>query len=141
MTLVTQSPAEISHGIDNILRDVLSQFPDLELAILFGSVACDRARIDSDLDIAVSGKKLLGVDEHVQIISALANATGRPIDLIDLKVVGVPLLGQILKYGRRLFGSDTLYGQLISRNLFDQADFMPYHNRILTERRLKWIGK
>ena len=141
MTLVTQSPAEISHGIDNILRDVLSQFPDLELAILFVSVACDRARIDSDLDIAVSGKKLLGVDEHVQIISALANATGRPIDLIDLKVVGVPLLGQILKYGRRLFGSDTLYGQLISRNLFDQADFMPYHNRILTERRLKWIGK
>ena len=102
MTLVTQSPAEISHGIDNILRDVLSQFPDLELAILFGSVACDRARIDSDLDIAVSGKKPLGVDEHVQIISALAPN---------------PFWG-ILKHG---FAKDC-FRLRTSRKLFAQSD-------------------
>ena len=93
------------------------------------------------MDIAVLAKKTLSADEQIHIISALAEATGRPIDLIDLKVTGVPLLGQILKHGRRLFGSDTLYGQLISRNLFDQADFMPYRNRILAERRALWIGK
>lgn len=127
--------------IDNILRTVLSGFSELQLAILFGSVAKGQGRVDSDLDIAVLGKKPLCADEHIQIIYALAEATGRPIDLIDLKVVGVPLLGQILKHGRRLFGTDTLYGQLISRNLFDQADFMPYRNRILAERRALWIGK
>jgi len=127
--------------IDNTLRAVLSGFSELQLAILFGSVAKGQARVDSDLDIAVLGIKPLSADEQIQIISALAEATGRPIDLIDLKVVGVPLLGQILKHGRRLFGTDTLYGQLISRNLFDQADFMPYRNRILAERRALWIGK
>ena len=85
----------------------------------------DRKRIAADLDI----------------IAALAERTGRPIDLIDLQVVAEPLLGQILRHGRRLLGSDGAYGRLISRHLFLQADFMPYRNRILAERRAAWIGK
>jgi predicted nucleotidyltransferase len=141
MSSTTTSSTNQYDEIDNTLRTVLSGFSELQLAILFGSVAKGQARVDSDLDIAVLGKKPLCADEQIQIISALAEATGRPIDLIDLKIVGVPLLGQILKHGRRLFGTDTLYGQLISRNLFDQADFMPYRNRILAERRALWIGK
>ena len=141
MSSTTSSSADQYDEIDNTLRKVLNEFTQLDLAILFGSVAKGQARVDSDLDIAVLAKKTLSADEQIQIISALAEATGRPIDLIDLKVTGVPLLGQILKHGRRIFGSDTLYGQLISRNLFDQADFMPYRNRILAERRALWIGK
>ncbi len=141
MSSTATSSTNQFHEIDNTLREVLNGFSELQLAILFGSVAKGQGRVDSDLDIAVLGKKPLCADEHIQIISALAEATGRPIDLIDLKVVGVPLLGQILKHGRRLFGTDTLYGQLISRNLLDQADFMPYRNRILAERRALWIGK
>ena len=71
----------------------------------------------------------------------MAERTGRPIDLIDLKMVSEPLLGQIVCHGRRILGSDTLYGKLISRHLFEQADFMPYLNRLLKERRMAWIGK
>ena len=141
MSSTTTSSTNQYDEIDNTLRTVLSGFSELQLAILFGSVAKGQARVDSDLDIAVLGKKPLSADDQIQIIYALTEATGRPIDLIDLKVVGVPLLGQILKHGRRLFGTDTQYGQLISRNLFDQADFMPYRNRILAERRALWIGK
>jgi len=66
---------------------------------------------------------------------------GRPIDLIDLKVAAEPLMGQILRHGRRLMGSDEAYAQLITRHLYEQADFMPYRNRILAERRAAWIGK
>jgi predicted nucleotidyltransferase len=141
MSSTATSSTNQFHEIDNTLRTVLSGFSELQLAILFGSVAKGQGRVDSDLDIAVLGKKPLSADDQIQIIYALTEATGRPIDLIDLKVVGVPLLGQILKHGRRLFGTDTQYGQLISRNLFDQADFMPYRNRILAERRALWIGK
>ena len=47
---------------------------------------------------------------------------------------GEPLLGEVLK-GRRLLGSDTSYARLITRHLLDAADFLPYRERILSERR------
>ncbi|RTZ76996.1 MAG: nucleotidyltransferase domain-containing protein [Gammaproteobacteria bacterium] len=82
----------------------------------------------------------MNAEQKMQLISDLATVTGRPIDLIDLQTVGEPLLGQILKQGIRLHGSDTDYGKLLARHLLDEADFMPYYRRILRERRKKWIG-
>lgn len=133
----SQSP----QTIDAQLKDTLTSFPKIILAVLFGSVALGRQRADSDLDIAVSAKQALTAHEKIALISALAELTGRPIDLIDLKVVSEPLLGQIVRHGRRILGSDTLYGELISRHLLEQADFMPYRSRLLAERRMAWIGK
>lgn len=131
------TPLPQSPDTDSELLDVLTRFP----ALVFGSVARGRQRADSDLDIAVAAKHALTATEKMNIIAALAEQTGRPIDLIDLKVVAEPLLGQIVRHGRRLIGSDNAYGQLISRHLFEQADFMPYRNRVLAERRAAWIGK
>jgi predicted nucleotidyltransferase len=133
----SQSPPTI----DTELREVLENFPQITLAILFGSVAEGRQLSDSDLDIAVAANHPLSANEKVDMISALAEWTGRPIDLIDLSAVSEPLLGQVLRHGRRIMGSDTRYGQLISRHVFEQADFMPYRSRILAERRQAWIGK
>lgn len=124
---------------DQVL-DVLTNFPAIELAVLFGSVAQGRQRPDSDIDIAVDAGRALTVADKVALIEALAERTGRPIDLIDLKTVSEPLLGQIVRHGSRLRGSDSAHGQLISRHLFEQADFMPYRSRILAERRAAWIG-
>lgn len=141
MSTLKFPPLPILPGIDAELRDVLRRFPALVLALVFGSVAQGRQRADSDLDIAVAANQALTATEKMDIIAALAEQTGRPVDLIDLKVVAEPLLGQIVRHGRRLFGSDNAYGQLISRHLFEQADFMPYRNRVLAERRAAWIGK
>ena len=127
--------------IDLLLGDVLKQFPQISLAVLFGSVALGRQRPESDLDLAVAANRPLAADEKIAIIGALAECTGRPVDLIDLDRVSEPLLGQIVRHGRRILGSDTLYGELISRHLFEQADFMPYRTRVLAERRMAWIGK
>lgn len=135
------TPSPTLPGIDAVLLDVLAHFPTLVLALVFGSVAQGRERADSDLDIAVAANRALTATEKMDIIAALAERTGRPIDLIDLKMVAEPLLGQIVRHGRRLFGSDKAYGQLISRHLFEQADFMPYRSRVLAERRAAWIGK
>jgi predicted nucleotidyltransferase len=135
------TPSPTLPGIDAVLLDVLVRFPALVLALVFGSVAQGRQRADSDLDIAVAANRALTATEKMDIIAALAERTGRPIDLIDLKMVAEPLLGQILRHGRRLFGSDKAYGQLISRHLFEQADFMPYRSRVLAERRAAWIGR
>ena len=73
-------------------------------------------------------------------IDALAAACGRPVDLIDLKAVGEPLLGQILAHGQRLFGSDEDHAALVRRHVFDTEDFLPYARRMLRERRRAWIG-
>ena len=127
--------------IDAQLKEVFAHFPQIALAVIFGSVAAGRQRADSDLDIAVAAKRILTVEEKIALVGALAECTGRAIDLIDLNVVSEPLLGQIVRHGRRVLGSDTLYGELISRHLFEQADFMPYRTRLLAERRMAWIGK
>ena len=126
---------------DEELRQVLARFPSLVLVLVFGSYAKGSQRADSDLDIAVQARQVLTVAEKMALISALAEQTGRPIDLIDLKAVSGPLLGQIVRHGRRLLGGDGAYAQLISRHLFEQADFMPLRNRVLAERRAAWIGK
>lgn len=133
---------ETAHqSIDTQIKEVLTHFPKIALVVLFGSVASGRQRPDSDLDIAVAAYQAPTTNDKMALVNALADCTGRAIDLIDLKVVSDPLLGQILHHGKRILGSDTLYGELISRHVFEQADFMPYRTRLLTERRMAWIGK
>lgn len=115
--------------------------PGIRLAILFGSLAVGQERTDSDLDLAVDAGHRLTTGEKLSLMNELAQRTGRPVDLVDLYVVGEPLLGQILRHGKRLLGSETCYADLIRRHLFDQADYLPYRTRILAERRRAWIGK
>lgn len=121
------------------IRAVLAQHPRIDLAILFGSLADGRERPDSDLDLAVQAATPLSVVEKMALIGDLAEALGRPVDLIDISRVGEPLLGQILK-GKRLLGSDEGHARLITRHLIDAADFLPLRERILRERRVVWIG-
>ena len=109
---------------------------DLRLAIVFGSLAADRARPDSDLDIAVAADEPLTAERKMALIGELASVTGRSVDLIDLETVGEPLLGQILGGGRCLLGTDQGYAELLRRHLFDQADF---RQRMLRERREAWL--
>ncbi len=123
------------------IRSVLQRHGGIRLAILFGSLATGRATARSDVDLAVLAEGPLDAESRIALIDALALATGRPVDLVDLRVVGEPLLGQVLEHGVRLLGSDHDYAELIKRHLFDEADFMPYRRRILAERRQAWIGK
>lgn len=123
------------------LRQALVPFPDVGLAVLFGSLATGRARADSDVDLAVSAGRPLSATELLQITQAVAEETGRPVDLIDLASAPEPLLGQIVTHGRRVQGSATEFGQLVSRHLVEQADFMPLRDRILADRRMAWIGR
>ena len=129
---------------ENLTRAILAALDTqrgIRLAILFGSLAAGRERTDSDLDLAVDAGHRLTAGEKLTLMNKLAERTGRPVDLVDLYVVGEPLLGQILRHGKRLLGGGTCYADLIRRHLFDQADYLPYRSRILAERRRAWIGK
>ena len=123
------------------VKKVLARFATIDLAIIFGSVAKNQAGAESDLDIAINTQTPLSVKEKIEIISALAEATCRPIDLVDLREVGEPLLGQIVQHGQMIIGSPTQKAALLSKHLIDAADFSPYQTRILAERRNAWINK
>jgi predicted nucleotidyltransferase len=131
----------VHSDLKQAVLNALGVQPDIVLAILFGSIASGTERTDSDIDIAVAAGRTLDAVEKMRLISNLAEATGRSIDLIDLHTVGEPLLGQILQHGERIIGTGRRYAELIRKHLFDKADFLPYRERILLERRQAWIGK
>jgi uncharacterized protein len=132
--------AATTHLVEAIRR-ILTAYGGVRMAILFGSLAKGHATPESDLDLAVSMAGSLTTETKMALIGDLAGALGRPVDLLDLRMVGEPLLGQILQHGVRLLGSDADHAELIKRHLFADADFMPYQRRILAERRRAWIGK
>ncbi len=124
----------------SIISDIIKRYPQITLALIFGSLATNTQKANSDIDLAVQTDSPLDVPLKKQLIEEIALKLGRPVDLIDLNKVGQPLLGQILANGKRIAGSDTRYARLITKNLLDRADFLPYRNRILEERRQAWIG-
>ena len=62
------------------------------------------------------------------------------VDLIDLRTIGEPLLGQILKHGRQVRGEAVDLAPLMQRHVYAMEDFMPYVERMLEERKQAWIG-
>ena len=137
----TEDKRMATESIDIQIRKVLERHNAIRLAILFGSLAKGAAHSESDLDLAVGADHPLDTDETMELIADLAEAFGRPVDLIDLSTVGEPLLGQIIAGGRRIVGSNSLYAELLLKHLYNQEDFVPYQRRILKERREAWIGR
>lgn len=120
------------------LKAVLLQFPQIKLALLFGSQANGKVRPDSDIDLGILAQEPLSADFKLQLMQTLGAKFGRPVDIVDLYHVPEPITGQILK-GIRLIGDDTVCGSLLYRHLLNVADFFPLQQKILTERRNRWI--
>ncbi len=125
-----------------LIRRVLAQYPDIKLCIVFGSVAAGNSSDHSDLDIAIAADQPISTDKYLELIEQFSSATSRDIDLIDLMTATGPILRQALSRGQIVQNHDkSLYARLISRMLFNQADMMPYHERILRERRERFINE
>jgi predicted nucleotidyltransferase len=126
-------------SLESKLAALMRQHAKLRVALLFGSLAHGRERVDSDLDVAVAGLAPLTLEDRAQLIGELATLTGRPVDLIDLTTCDGPVRAEALSRGRLIHCTDRgLYADLIRRMLYDEADFMPYRRRILAERRRAW---
>lgn len=127
--------------LDQKLVSALGAYPDIRLAILFGSNARGTARFDSDLDVGVAARQPLPAELRMRLIGDFAELAGRPVDLVDLQAAGIPILTQVLTTGRLILCADTsVYAELMKRVVFEQADFMPLRARLLEERRRSWIG-
>ena len=125
-------------SIEQRLITLLSGYPELKLAILFGSHATGTATASSDIDLGVLAEQPLSSDLTAQLMADIGVAFGRPVDIVDLYGVPEPITGQVFK-GKRLLGDKSTYAQLLTRHLLDTADFVPLQQRILKERRASWI--
>lgn len=121
------------------IQTALSDWPEINIAVLFGSLGEDNAHAGSDLDLAVQLTTLITPKQKMELVSDLAIQTGRPIDLIDLRDVGQPLLGEIVEKGIMVRGGTEAKGDLLFKSIMLQEDFAGYQQRILQERRKAWI--
>jgi predicted nucleotidyltransferase len=126
-------------AIDEQLTRFLTRYPNLNLAILFGSQATGQAAPGSDIDLGLLFDKPLSGSDKLGIIEAIGAEFGRPVDIVDLFYVPEPVTGQVFK-GKRLLGDDTVYAELLTKHLVNTADFLPLRERILAERRTAWTG-
>jgi uncharacterized protein len=122
------------------VAEALAADPGLLLAVAFGSASKGRARPDSDIDIAVLAQEPLSIERREQMIRRIAEITGRPVDLVDLRSAGVPMLRTILTDGRTLLCRDQRARErLITTMLADVEDFLPLRQQLLKDRRDRWI--
>lgn len=124
----------------NRVAELLDSESEVRLAFAFGSVPAGRADHESDIDIAVLAEQPLSTDQLMKLTREIAQITGRPVDLVDLRTAG-PLIGQqVLRDGKLLVRrSQTELGDFISRTIVDAADFLPVRNRAIRERLDRWI--
>lgn len=123
------------------LTQALAAQPDLLLALVFGSLAAGTAGPDSDADVAILAQDALDARRQAGLIELIAQVTGRPVDLVDLREAGVLVQRSALGSGRLLFCRDQrAYELLVSRMITDSEDFLPLLERFYQARREAWIG-
>lgn len=74
---------------------VLSRFPSVRVAVLFGSQAKGTARPDSDVDVGIDGS---GVDT-LEVAAALMDDLGLEVHVVPLDQASIPLLDEIAHHG------------------------------------------
>ena len=126
-------------AIEKPLIRLLSEFPEIRLAILFGSQATGKTTIDSDIDLAVLANTPLSTDTRRRLIEEIGLKFGCPVDIVDIYHAPEPILGQVFK-GKKLIGDNATFAAMLTRHLLNTADFVPLQQRILSERREAWIN-
>jgi len=129
--------------LESALRQLLQErFPEIRLALLFGSAAHEHLDVESDIDLAVAADRPLSARQRLAVIDAVAMATGRAVDLVDLMQFNYPITQVALRTGRTLFSCDGAFrGSVISRALTDEADFGPIYRREIRRRLEQWPTK
>jgi predicted nucleotidyltransferase len=120
--------------------EFLAEDPELLLAMVFGSTAAGNPRPDSDIDVAVYARGELLPCKRQELTDAIAMATGRTVDLIDLRTVNGVLLRRILRSGKLVVSkAPAVLGILSEQLLAWQEDFEPQLNELLARRLNRFI--
>lgn len=89
---------------------IRAAFPQALAVYAFGSRSNGTADADSDLDLAVLVEGYAEPLRLWDLSGELADITGCPVDLLDMRAASTVMQYQILKTGRRLWGQDPAAG-------------------------------
>lgn len=98
-----------------LLCDIFAAIPDLELAILVGSRATNKARPDSDWDIAIQWDRSLGFVEQLAAterlrkeLSGILGIAVSSVDLIDVPTARLAMRAVVAEEGVVIKGADSI---------------------------------
>lgn len=127
-------------GTLDVVRDVLLRQPDIELALVFGSLAQGRQTRASDIDVAIAAREPIDSQRRLALTDAIASAEGRPVDLVDLHRAGPLVLTQALTRGKRILKRDSnVLARLLVKMWYLNADLMPLVRMIQDTRRKRFL--
>src|SRR5690348_11611892 len=89
-----------------LIKQVAEYLKDFDIVIIFGSAARGKLTPNSDLDVAIAGRKRLTIDEKVSLINGLSKLVGREVDLVDLNQVSGAILKEALTKGKFIRSDD-----------------------------------
>lgn len=120
------------------LLKVLKKFPDVNVAIIYGSIAKGTQTKKSDLDLAIAGEKIFSPDQKVDLINNVSVACGIEVDLIDLNEATGTVLKEAIRSGKVILNDrPEILAKVLSRLMFDEEDFQKSRARMMKLRRGK----
>ncbi len=139
----TAGTSSASNRLVETLTGELARFPEIELAILYGSQASGNARGDSDIDLAVArdARTQLEAERLVEFSLEATRATGKEVQVRDLARADGLFLKQVLTTGRVLVcRRPAVRAELIIRMLDFDADILPNVRMIRRRNRERFLA-
>lgn len=130
-------------NIKPLLQELLAVYPEVKLAILYGSFAKGTERPDSDIDLAVAKDHRDRLDEEILLSISLeaSKRTGREVQLRDLARAEGVFLKEVLTKGDVIYQTDPrVRGELIIRMLDFVEDFLPTVRMIRRRKRERFLA-
>jgi uncharacterized protein len=92
-----------------VVATLKSAVPDLLALYRFGTHGSEFERKDSDIDLAILGRRPLDPGLVWSLGQDLASKLGREVELVDLAQASTVLQAQVVAYGERIFCADPGY--------------------------------
>jgi predicted nucleotidyltransferase len=115
---------------------------ELKLVVLYGSQATGKAKLNSDIDIAILGERRIDFDKHIELINEFTDLFNT--DEIDVKLLHNtnPLFRyEVMRDGILLYGSDydfVSFKAYAFRDYMDSGDLFRL-KRIFIKKRMEYM--
>ena len=104
----------------------LQTFPEVQVAIVYGSSITGKNRPGSDVDIAVLADAPISFERRLIMVESLEKVLHQEVDLVDVYSLHGPLLQQIFENGSIVLKrSPQALAGLLKRLWFDREDMAP----------------
>jgi predicted nucleotidyltransferase len=129
------APTQISDLLEQARTRILAAIPDSVAIYAFGSAVTDHRGPDSDLDLAVLGRRPLPAQALYDLARSLEVDLGLDVDLVDLMTVPTVLRYEVITRGRRIHCAENdVAVEFEGRSLAEHGrfleDFAPLFDKI-----------